>query len=63
MASTKSPVEFDALERQWLQKAAQLQRTALIRSRAKENAGGEIYALRTKEIQALDALLLKLEGL
>lgn len=48
--------EFSQLEVLWLKKSLELQKNALIRSRAKEVVGSEIYALRTREIEALQSL-------
>ena len=45
------------LRRAWIRKALELQRSALIRSRAKEMVGSDIYNLRTKEIEFLDNMI------
>lgn len=53
-------IEVSVFERQWLRKAVETQRGALIRSRAKELDGSEIWSLRGREIEALTALLSRL---
>lgn len=47
---------FGVESRNWLRKAIETQRAALVRSRTKELAGSEIYQLRTREIDALNSL-------
>lgn len=49
----------EVLRRAWIKKSLELQRAALFRSRGKEIPGSEIYALRTKELQLLDQLILE----
>lgn len=51
------PMELSAMERAWIQQSLQLQRASLIRSRGKEIAGGDIWTLRGKEVEALTSLL------
>lgn len=57
MAEVKKAMEFESMERQWMRKALETQRQALVRSCSKEFQGSEIYELRQKEIRAVDALL------
>lgn len=51
--------EFSVMERGWIRQCVETQRKVLLRSRLKEIAGGEIWQLRGKEIDALTALLAK----
>ena len=46
-----------SLDRQWIKKSLESQRAMLVRSRSKELAGSEIYALRGAEIATLDRLI------
>lgn len=48
------------LERQWIKRSVEVLRGTLVRSRAKEMQESEVYALRTREISAIDVLLNKL---
>lgn len=59
MAEVKK-MEFSLIEQLWLKKSVDLQRAALQRARLKELVGSDIYGLRTKELEALQALSLKL---
>lgn len=52
-------VKLEGMDRAWIKAALQVQRAVLVRGRAKEMDGSEIYALRSKEIAAVDALLVK----
>ena len=52
---------FDALERNWIKKALETQRTSLARARSKEVVGSEIHELRGKELGSIDALIRKME--
>lgn len=53
---------FNKLEKGWIVQSLNTQRAALIRSRNKEMTGGEIHTLRTKEIEFLNSLISKMEG-
>lgn len=55
MAATQR-FELDVLEKQWIVKALESQRNMVVRARNREMAGSEIYMLRSKEIQAIDAI-------
>lgn len=52
-------LQLEGLERAWMARAIEVLRGVLVRSRAKEMPGSEIYELRTKEINALEELALK----
>lgn len=54
--------EFTVVESQWLSKSLEFQRSGLIRQRAKEMEGTEIYALRCKEVAAIESLINKVRG-
>lgn len=47
----------DTVERLWIQRALIGERERLLRGRAKEVAGSEIWALRGKELEFLNALI------
>lgn len=51
--------QLENMEVQWVRKALDTQRAALVRSKAKELSGSEIEALRSKEIAALESLINK----
>lgn len=53
-------LEFDVMELAWLRKSCETQRNVLIRQRGKEQVGSEIYAMRGREVDAVNALLQKL---
>lgn len=53
--------EFDVLERQWVVQALRTQLSVLTRSRNKEMAGSEIYALRSREMNHVGNLITKME--
>lgn len=55
--ATKLELSLTAFERAWLRSSLISKRDMLIRSRAKELAGSEIWALRGREIEAIVALL------
>lgn len=50
-------VELTVMERQWIRKALETQRMVLTRSRDREMEGGEVRALRNKEIEAVNRVL------
>lgn len=55
-----SPVkkyEFSVVDVLWLRKSLEFQSAGLVRARGKETVGSEIYALRTREIEAVRDLL------
>jgi hypothetical protein len=52
-------VALTVLDVAWIVQSAGTQRNVLIRSRNKEIQGGEVWALRGREIDALNALILK----
>lgn len=54
---------FTNMEKQWLSQCIKTQRAALVRSKNKEVAGGEIERLRNKEIEYLNNLQIKVEGI
>lgn len=60
MAEQMKDLKVTLVQAQWLKKACETQRHALVRSRGKEMVGSEIYALRTREIDALNELIVKL---
>lgn len=60
MAEALKDVKLSQIELLWLKKCVDLQRAALTRSRGKEIVGSEIYGLRTKELEALGNIALKL---
>jgi hypothetical protein len=49
-------MSFAALEKAWIKQSIAVQIKALMRSRQKEIAGGEVWALRGKELDFLNAL-------
>lgn len=53
-------IEVGMLQRQWLRKCVELQKQALHRARGKEILGSEMYAIRSRELAELDAILVKL---
>lgn len=55
-ANDKKSFEFDAAERAWLRIALKNQMQVLSRARTREVVGGEVHALRGKELAALSAL-------
>lgn len=57
--SKKVSFELDAIERSWVHVSLQAKREQLVRSRNKEVTGSEIWVLRGKEIEALNALMPK----
>lgn len=57
---TRYGITLDLVEKLWVQKSLDLQKTALVRSRNKEMAGSEIYFLRQKEIDVVEALMKKI---
>lgn len=59
MADTKVKYEFDAAERAWLRISIQNQIKMLQRARTKEVVGGDVHALRGREIDALNILAQK----
>lgn len=50
-------LELSVLERQYVKRSLEVLRTTLVRSRAKELAGSDVYTFRGKEIEALTALI------
>lgn len=56
MAEDLMTVKLDVLERQYVVQAFVEYRAKLIRSMGKERAGSEIWVLRRKEIDAIEAL-------
>lgn len=56
MAAEKKGYDFDANERAWLRIALKNQIQVLTRARTREVVGGEVHALRGREIAALNAL-------
>lgn len=52
--------EFSIIDVQWLRKSLEFQRAGLVRSRSKETVGSEIYVLRSREIEAVNALFNRL---
>lgn len=56
MAEALRKFEFDAAERAWIRIALKNQIQVLTRSRTKEVVGGEVHALRGRELAALNAL-------
>jgi len=50
-------VELAVLDRQWIRRALETQRNVIVRARAKELAGSEIYELRTREVSQINAVL------
>lgn len=57
MAAEGKSFRDDPLAKLWVQRSLEFQRAALIRSRTKEVPGGEIYVLRSKEINYLTSLI------
>lgn len=49
-------LELEGLERAWIARSIEVLKGTLIRSRAKEMPGSEIYELRSREISQLMAL-------
>jgi len=60
MATASEPFKvtlgLTSMEVMWLHQCIEFQIRMLIRSRGKEVTGGEMYALRSKEIESLRAL-------
>lgn len=52
-------LEVSLLEKLWIKKSLETQRSVLNRSLNKEVIGSDIYGLRAREIQCLDALIVK----
>lgn len=52
--------EFSVVDVQWLRKSLEFQRAGLVRARSKETVGSEIYVLRSREIEAVNALVNRL---
>lgn len=57
LVDDKMKVELTTMERAWIKKALELQRTALLRSRMKEVPGSEIWTLRGREVEALTGVI------
>lgn len=55
-AAKKLSVELDVIEKSWVHVSLMAKREQLVRSRNKEVTGSEIWVLRGKEIEALNAL-------
>lgn len=53
-------LEFDVMELAWLRKSCETQRNVLVRQRGKEQVGSEIHAMRGREVDAINQLLMKL---
>lgn len=51
--------EFDATERAWIKQSLMNQSKMLLRARSKEIVGGEIWTLRGREIESLNALAVR----
>lgn len=51
--------DLTAMERMWIVQALKTQFAVLQRSRNKENAGSEIWALRGRELEAINALIVR----
>ena len=49
--------DLTAMERQWIVQSLKTQYAVLQRSRNKEHVGSEIYMLRGRELDALNALI------
>lgn len=56
-AKLSTGVEVTLVDRLWIRKALELQRAALVRARAKEMSGSEVWHLRGRELEGLNALL------
>lgn len=52
--------EFSVIDVQWLRKSLEFQSAGLVRSRSKETVGSEIYVLRSRELEAVRALINRL---
>lgn len=55
-AEVKKSLEFDALERSWIRIAIQNQIKMIGRARTKELVGGDVWILRGKEMETLQAI-------
>lgn len=53
-------LDFDVMELAWLRKSCETQRNVLVRQRGKEQVGSEIHAMRGREVDAINQLLMKL---
>lgn len=62
MSEANRKFEFSVVDVQWLRKSLQFQQAGLIRSRGKETVGSEIYVLRSREIEALSNLIMRIGG-
>lgn len=51
--------DLSVLERGWIKQSLETQKKVLLRSRSKEITGGEIWALRGKEIDVLTIIISK----
>lgn len=60
MAEATKKFDFDAVDRQWLRIACDNQIKMLMRARTKEVVGGEVHAMRGREIDQLNKLKEKL---
>lgn len=55
-----STVELTPLDRAWIVQSLKTQAKALSRSRDKEIAGGEVWQLRGKELDTINAIVVKI---
>lgn len=53
-------LDLSVMDRLWIRKSLELQRTSIVRSRGKEMEGSPILALRDAEVAQLNALLARL---
>lgn len=53
---SKMSFEFESIERAWIKQALLNQSKMLVRNRTKEIAGGEVWTLRGKEIEIVNAI-------
>lgn len=58
-ASGDKSIELSVMDRQWIVKALELQRTSLGRAMKNELPGSEISALRKKEIEQVSSIISK----
>lgn len=60
MAADDKSVSLSIMDRLWIKRSLELQRTSLERSKGREMPGSDILTLRDKEIASINSILAKL---
>lgn len=60
MAERSDSVVLTVLDRNWIRKALELQRTSVVRSRGREMEGSPVLAVRDEEVKQINSILAKL---